>query len=76
MVFLHSLLTVPVVQLYREEQDAISPSDSRASPQLASPELSNLWYLWLASPFLTLSLRQGPGSHFNHAFTTPLGSLK
>lgn len=72
MVLLHGLLTIPVVQLHRETHGAVSATDRCVPPSPPPPELSNLRYLWLASPFLILCLTEGPGPHFSHTFTTLL----
>lgn len=72
VVLLHGLLTIPVVQLHRETHGAVSATDRCVPPSPPPPELSNLRYLWLASPFLILCLTEGPGPHFSHTFTTLL----
>lgn len=48
----------------------------RVPPSPPPPELSNLRYLWLASPFLILCLAEGPGPHLSHTFTTLLAMSK
>lgn len=76
VVLLHGLLTVPVVQLHRETHGAVSVMGCCVPPSSPPPELSNLRYLWLASPFLILCLAEGPGPHLSHTFTTPLAMSK
>lgn len=41
-------------------------------PSSPPPELSNLQYLWLASPFLILCLTEGPGPHLSHTCIIPM----